>query len=44
MESKDGEAHLHHHPVCEVCHKEIYDIHELRKLVNQEHKNQHRAA
>jgi uncharacterized C2H2 Zn-finger protein len=44
MESKDGENHLHHHPVWEVCHKEFDDIHELIKHVNQEHKNQHGAA
>jgi uncharacterized C2H2 Zn-finger protein len=41
MESKDGDDHLHHHP---LCHKEFDDIHELKKHVNQEHKNQHRAA
>ena len=32
MESKDRDDHLLHHP---VCHKEIDDIHELRKHVNQ---------
>jgi hypothetical protein len=31
---------VHHYPVCEVCHKESDDIHELSKHVNQEHRNQ----
>jgi uncharacterized C2H2 Zn-finger protein len=44
MESKDGDDHLHHRPVCEVYDKEFDDIRELIKHVNQEHKNQHRAA
>jgi hypothetical protein len=45
MESKEGDdEHLHHHPVCEVCHREFDDIHELSKHVNQEHRNQDRAA
>jgi hypothetical protein len=45
MESKEeGDEHLHHHPVCEVCHREFDDVHELSKHVNQEHRNQDRAA
>ena len=44
MGSEEGDEHLHHHPVCEVCHKEFDDIHELSKHVNQEHRNQDRAA
>jgi hypothetical protein len=44
MESKDGDDHLHHDPDCEVYHKELDNIRELIKHVNQEHKNQHRAA
>jgi uncharacterized C2H2 Zn-finger protein len=43
MESKKGDEHLHH-PVCEVCHREFDDVHELSKHVNQEHRNQDRAA
>jgi uncharacterized C2H2 Zn-finger protein len=43
MESKRGDEHLHH-PVCEVCQKEFHDVHELSKHVNQEHRNQDRAA
>ena len=43
MESKEGDEHLHH-PVCEVCQKEFDDVHELSKHVNQEHRNQDRAA
>jgi hypothetical protein len=32
MESKEGDdEHLHHHPVCEVCHREFDDVHELSK-------------
>jgi hypothetical protein len=44
MGSEEGDEHLHHHPVCEVCHKEFDDVHELSKHVNQEHRNQDRAA
>jgi hypothetical protein len=46
MESKEGDEHLHHHPVCEVCHREFDDVHvhELSKHVNQKHRNQDRAA
>jgi hypothetical protein len=44
MGSEEGDEHLDHHPVCEVCHKEFDDIHELSKHVNQEHRNQDRAA
>ena len=51
MESKEGgdehlqgDEHLHHHPLCEVCHREFDDVHELSKHVNQEHRNQDRAA
>jgi hypothetical protein len=45
MESKEGDdEYLHHHPVCEVCHREFDDVHELGKHVNQEHRNQDRAA
>jgi uncharacterized C2H2 Zn-finger protein len=40
MGSEEGDEHLDHHPVCEVCHKEFDDIHELSKHVNQEHRNQ----
>ena len=36
MESKEGDEHLHHHPVCEVCHRKFDDVHELGKHVNQE--------
>lgn len=43
MESKEGDEHPHH-PVCEVCHREFDDVHELSKHVNQEHRNQDRAA
>ena len=39
MESKDGDDHLHHYPVSEVCHKEFDDILGMRKHENQEHKN-----
>ena len=44
MEPKNGDEHLHHHPVCEVCQKEFDDVHELSKHVNEEHRNQDRAA
>jgi hypothetical protein len=44
MGSEEGDEHLHHHPICEVCHKEFDDTHELSKHVNQEHRNQDRAA
>jgi uncharacterized C2H2 Zn-finger protein len=44
MGSEDGDEHLHHLPVCQVCHREFDDIHELSKHVNQEHRNQDRAA
>jgi uncharacterized C2H2 Zn-finger protein len=43
MGSEKGDEHLHH-PVCEVCQKEFDDVHELSKHVNQEHRNQDRAA
>jgi hypothetical protein len=43
MEPKKGDEHLHH-PVCEVCQKEFGDVHELSKHVNEEHRNQDRAA
>ena len=43
MEPKKGDEHLHQ-PVCEVCQKEFDDVHELSKHVNQEHRNQERAA
>jgi hypothetical protein len=36
MGSKEGDEYLHHHPVCEVCHREFDDVHELGKHVNQE--------
>ena len=41
---KEGDEYLHHGPVCEVCHREFDDVHELSKHVNQEHRNQDRAA
>jgi hypothetical protein len=41
MEPKKGDEHLHH-PICEVC--QIDDVHELSKHVNEEHRNQDRAA
>jgi hypothetical protein len=40
---RKGDEHLHH-PVCEVCQKEFDDVHELSKHVNEEHRNQDRAA
>ena len=43
MDSKKGDEHLRH-PVCEVCQKEFDDVHELSKHVNEEHRNQDRAA
>jgi hypothetical protein len=43
MGSKKGDAHLHH-LVCEICQKEFDDVHELSKYVNEEHRNQDRAA
>jgi uncharacterized C2H2 Zn-finger protein len=43
MDSRKGDEHLHH-PVCEVCQKEFDDVHELSKHVNEEHRNQDRAA
>ena len=44
MGTEEGDEHLYHHPVCEVCHREFDDIHELSKHVNQEHRNQDRAV
>jgi hypothetical protein len=44
MGPEEGDEHFHHHPVCEVCHKEFDDVHELSKHVNQEHRNLDRAA
>ena len=44
MGSEEGDEHLHHHPICEVCHKEFDVVHDLSKHVNQEHRNQDRAA
>jgi hypothetical protein len=41
--TKKRDEHLHH-PVCEVCQKEFNDVHELSKHVNEEHRNQYRAA
>ena len=43
MEPRKGDEHLHH-PVCEVCQKEFDDVQELSKHVNEEHRNQDRAA
>jgi hypothetical protein len=42
MESKKGDEHPHH-PVCEVC-QEFDNVQELSKHVNEEHRNQDRAA
>jgi hypothetical protein len=33
MESKKGDEHPHR-PICEVCHREFDDVHELSKHVN----------
>ena len=43
VEPKKGDEHLHH-PICEVFQKEFDDVHELSKHVNEEHRNQDRAA
>jgi hypothetical protein len=41
-ELEEGDELLRHHPVCEVCHKEFDDVHELSKHVNQELRSQGR--
>jgi hypothetical protein len=44
MESKEGDEHLHNHPVCEVCQRKFDDIQELNKHLDQEHTNQDRGT
>jgi hypothetical protein len=44
MGPEEGDEHFHHHPVCEGCHKEFDDVHELSKHVTQEHRGQDRVA
>ena len=37
--TKGGDEHLHH-PMCEVCQKEVSDTHELSVHINEAHRNE----